>query len=136
MEMSTKWAVGRHREVVDPNALGLGGRRGAGKHAPRDPRFEPMSSTAATGRAEREYLELLGEKREEELKQVQRAIKKENRRRGGRDASGADPDAKISVLKKSLAQHAVELSSQVSKATLARLGDEAPDLSSGGSRSS
>ena len=49
-----------------------------------------MSSTAATGRAEREYLELLGEKREEELKQVQRAIKKENRRRG-RDASGPTP---------------------------------------------
>jgi len=90
MEMSTKWAVGRHREVVEVK-----------KKKSVDPRFWDASEGGGGGggskKAQAEMMEFLDEKRATELKAVEHAIKKEKRRRGGRESASAD--TKVEVLK-------------------------------------
>jgi ribosomal RNA-processing protein 36 len=90
MEMSTKWAVGRHRDVVDVK-----------KVERRDPRFQGGDTTELKGRAAEEAAAFLESKRVNELQSVNKALAKEKKRRGGR-AGGAD--SRLETLKQTAAR--------------------------------
>jgi ribosomal RNA-processing protein 36 len=96
MEMSTKHAVSRHRDVVEVK-----------KAKAVDPRFiEALTGGSSSGggskKAQAEMAEFLEQKRSTELKALEHAIKKEKRRRGGRAA--ASEEAKVEVLKQAAAR--------------------------------
>jgi ribosomal RNA-processing protein 36 len=91
MEMSSKKAVGRHREVVEV----AGGT--AAKYKARDPRFEDLSTTALAGKAHADQSAFLEAKRKAEIRELSGALAKEKKKRGGRLA--ASSDAKVEVLK-------------------------------------
>jgi len=90
MEMSTKWAVGRHREVIEVQ-----------KSKARDPRFEEEGTTSMSAARAEDAYKFLEEKRQKELSSLELAIRRENRRRGGR-AGGVE--SKVEVLKKAAAR--------------------------------
>ena len=90
MEMSTKWAVGRHRDVVDVK-----------KVERRDPRFQGGDTTELKGRAAEEAAAFLESKRIDELQSINKALAKEKKRRGGR-AGGAD--SRLETLKQTAAR--------------------------------
>ena len=90
MEMSTKRAVGRFRQVID-----------TAKSKNRDPRFDEVS--AGTFRQElfdRSY-GFLDEKRDQEITKLKKAVSKERRKRKGREGL---PESKIETLKAALIQ--------------------------------
>lgn len=85
MEQSSKWAVGRHREVVTVKKV---------HH--RDPRFEELGSTPLSSKAAEGAYSFLDDKRKNELTKLKTEIRKEKRKRKGR-AGGEE--SKIEILR-------------------------------------
>lgn len=85
MEQSSKWAVGRHREVVPVKKV---------RH--RDPRFEELGSTPLSSKAAESAYSFLDDKRRNELSKLKTEIRKEKRKRKGREGG---EDSKIEVMK-------------------------------------